>query len=72
LWIAVDCLQTFMNTIVWHDNVNVVVPVWCDIVTKLQVGASIGTRACALVICIRLYKITRLLDPLRLTNRDAK
>ncbi len=76
IWIAVDCFQTFVNTIIWHDGVNVVVPVWCDIgenvhiryesysleetVSKLQVGASIGTRACALAICIRLYKITRL------------
>ncbi len=31
LWIAVECFQTFVNTIIWHDNVNVVVPVWCDI-----------------------------------------
>ncbi len=59
IWIAVDCFQTFVNTIIWHDGVNVVVPVWCDIgenvhiryesysleetVSKLQVGASIGT-----------------------------
>jgi len=28
--------------------------------TKLQVGAGVGTRACAFVICVRLYKITRL------------
>jgi len=60
IWIAAMNLQTFVNTIIWHDNVNVVVPVWCDIVIKLQVGAGIGTRACALVICIHLYKVTRL------------
>ncbi len=28
--------------------------------TKLQVGAAIGIRTCALVICIHLYRITRL------------
>ncbi len=27
--------------------------------SKLQIGASVGTRACTLAICIRLYKITR-------------
>ncbi len=31
-----------------------------ETVSKLQIGAGIGTRACALVICIRLYQITRL------------
>jgi len=60
IWIALYDFQMFVNTIIWHDNVNIVVPVWCDIVSKLQIGSNIGTRACALVICIRLYKITRL------------
>ncbi len=31
IWIAVANFQTFVNTIIWHDNVDVVVPVWCDI-----------------------------------------
>ncbi len=29
-------------------------------VTKLQVGAGVGARACTLIICIHLYNITRL------------
>jgi len=60
IWIAVCNFQNFVNTVIWHDNVNVVVPVWCDIATKLQIGASVGPSACALAISIRLYKITRL------------
>ncbi|KLO06012.1 STE3-domain-containing protein [Schizopora paradoxa] len=60
LWVAVGDITTFVNTIIWHDNEVVVVPVWCDIVTKLQLGASIGIRSCALVLCIRLFRITRL------------
>lgn len=80
LWIAVFNFTTFVNTIVWHNNVNIVATIWCDIgedifkscarvffadrllctVTKLQLGTSIGTRTCALIICVRLYKITRL------------
>lgn len=31
IWIAVFCFQMFVNTIIWHDNVNIVIPVWCDI-----------------------------------------
>ncbi|KLO07064.1 STE3-domain-containing protein [Schizopora paradoxa] len=57
--IAIYCFQMFVNSIIWHNNVNIVVPVWCDIVTKIQVGVSIGTRTCALVICMELFKITR-------------
>jgi len=60
IWIALFNFTMFVDTIIWHDNVNIVVPVWCDIVTKLQIGVGVGTRACALVICIHLHKITRL------------
>ncbi len=76
IWIAIENFQTFVNTIIWHNNVNIVVPVWCDIgenlhcfrvlltigctVTKLQIGGDAGVSACALVICVHVYKITRL------------
>jgi len=60
IWIAIVNFQMFVNTIIWYKNVDIVVPVWCDIATKLQTGAGVGTRACALVICVHLYKITRI------------
>jgi len=60
IWIAIVNLRQFVNTIIWHNNVNIVAPVWCDIGTKLQIGADIGTSACALVICMHLYKITHI------------
>lgn len=31
IWIAMANFATFVNTIVWHNNVNIVAPVWCDI-----------------------------------------
>ncbi|KLO07061.1 hypothetical protein SCHPADRAFT_799545, partial [Schizopora paradoxa] len=31
IWIAIYCFQMFVNSIVWHGNVNIVAPVWCDI-----------------------------------------
>lgn len=31
IWIALVNLITFVDTIIWHNNVHVVVPVWCDI-----------------------------------------
>ncbi|KLO09461.1 fungal pheromone STE3G-protein-coupled receptor [Schizopora paradoxa] len=73
IWIALFCFQIFVNTIIWHGNMRIVIPVWCDIVTKIQVGANIGVRCCALAICIQLFRATRLrgsVEPTRdqLTN----
>ena len=31
IWIAIFDFHTFVNTIIWHNNVNIVAPVWCDI-----------------------------------------
>lgn len=31
LWIASTNFIMFINTIVWHDNVNIVASIWCDI-----------------------------------------
>ncbi len=37
LWITEMCFQTFVNTIIWRDNVNNVAPVWCDISENLLI-----------------------------------
>lgn len=31
LWIAIECVTTGVNAIVWSDNVRNVAPVWCDL-----------------------------------------
>lgn len=31
LWISIMTFKTFVNTIVWHNNVDISIPVWCDI-----------------------------------------
>ena len=30
-WSGTSCLIHFVNAIIWHDNVDNVAPVWCDI-----------------------------------------
>jgi len=72
IWVAIYCFQTFVNTIIWHNNVHIVVPAWCDIVTKLQIGAAVGIRSCALVISVRLYKITRLRASIEATKAQRR
>ncbi|KLO06011.1 STE3-domain-containing protein [Schizopora paradoxa] len=72
IWIAIYCFIEFVNTIIWHDNVNIVAPVWCDIGIKLQLGASVGTRVCAFVICVHLYKVTRLRGSIETTASQRR
>ncbi|KAG2135385.1 pheromone A receptor-domain-containing protein [Suillus bovinus] len=57
VWVAVPCLIEFLNSIIWHNNALNVAPVWCDISTKLLIGASVGIPASALCISRRLYSI---------------
>ena len=31
IWIPIIDFIYFVDTIIWHNNVNIVAPVWCDI-----------------------------------------
>lgn len=57
MWGAISCLIQFVNSIVWRNSALNVAPVWCDISTKLLIGASVGVPASALCISRRLYTI---------------
>lgn len=57
IWGAISCLIQFLNSIIWRNSALNVAPVWCDISTKLLIGASIGIPASALCISRRLYTI---------------
>ena len=39
IWIAVLNLHKFVDTIIWHDNVNNSAPVWCDIGTLCRLDS---------------------------------
>jgi len=60
LLLAMINITHFVNFIIWHDNVEVVAPIWCDIVTKIQLGVPLGIRACTLVLCLQLFNISRM------------
>ncbi|TDL17827.1 STE3-domain-containing protein [Rickenella mellea] len=57
-WLAVACLNQFINSLVWHGNVHNSAPVWCDISSRLIVGISVAIPASAFCIIRRLYKIS--------------
>ncbi|KAJ7723232.1 pheromone A receptor-domain-containing protein [Mycena metata] len=47
-----------IDSIIWSGNADIVVPVWCDIVTKSQVGATAALPACCLSLALQLWRVS--------------
>ncbi|KAI0946027.1 hypothetical protein AcV7_010116 [Taiwanofungus camphoratus] len=60
IWASLACLNKFVNAVVWANNALDPAPVWCDISTRIIIGASVGIPAASLCINRRLYLIARL------------
>ncbi|TDL26971.1 fungal pheromone STE3G-protein-coupled receptor [Rickenella mellea] len=56
-WLALACLNQFINSIIWRDNAINWAPVWCDISYRLIIGVNVGLPLAALCIVRRLYHI---------------
>ena len=59
-WTALSLLNYFINSVVWSDNTVNWAPVWCDISSKIIVGAAIGIPCASLCINRRLYFIGKM------------
>ncbi|KAJ7145545.1 GPCR fungal pheromone mating factor [Mycena epipterygia] len=57
-WLAISDLTYGINSAIWNGNVNIVVPVWCDITTKIKIGADVALPVCALALALQVYRIT--------------
>ncbi|VDB95393.1 unnamed protein product [Peniophora sp. CBMAI 1063] len=57
-WLFIDCFSLAVNSVVWNGNVIKRIPVWCDIVTKLNVGSTVALPAACLCLTIRLESIS--------------
>ncbi|KAJ7088274.1 GPCR fungal pheromone mating factor [Mycena epipterygia] len=57
-WLAISDLIFGINAIIWNGNVNIVVPVWCDITTKIRIGSEIALPVCALTLALQVYRVT--------------
>ncbi|KIK01995.1 hypothetical protein K443DRAFT_6515 [Laccaria amethystina LaAM-08-1] len=55
-WLFVTDMIYAVDAIVWAGNVDIRAPVWCDISTKLIVGASFAVPASCLCLCAHLEK----------------
>lgn len=53
-WLLGCNLVHGINAIIWANNVDIRIPVWCDIVTKLLVGATVALPGACLSISHRL------------------
>jgi len=56
-WTGLGCLIQCINSIVWNNNIINKAPVYCDIVTRIQVALNVAIPAASLCINRRLYKI---------------
>ncbi|KAF5329464.1 hypothetical protein D9619_009290 [Psilocybe cf. subviscida] len=57
-WFVLVNLIHGVNAVLWLDNINIHIPVWCDITTKLQLGARIGLPGAFLCIAMELERIS--------------
>ncbi|KAF8174224.1 GPCR fungal pheromone mating factor [Pholiota molesta] len=58
LWLFVSNAIYGVNTIIWAGNVRIVAPVWCDIATKIIIGANLGLPASIFCLCIHLERVS--------------
>ncbi|THH28485.1 hypothetical protein EUX98_g5709 [Antrodiella citrinella] len=68
-WAGTQCLNQFINIMVWRDNAVNFAPVWCDISTRFMWMARTGGLAAGLIIARRLCMITTGIT-VRGTRRD--
>ncbi|KDR78090.1 hypothetical protein GALMADRAFT_64716 [Galerina marginata CBS 339.88] len=58
LWLVGCNLIHGVNALLWDGNVNIHIPVWCDIVTKFLLGANIALPGALLSITLRLELVS--------------
>ncbi|KIJ08355.1 hypothetical protein PAXINDRAFT_88958 [Paxillus involutus ATCC 200175] len=57
-WLFVLNLIYGINSIVWAGNVNNPVPVWCDITTKIMIGANSALPIATMCVCKHLELVS--------------
>ncbi|KAJ7061156.1 Rcb2.42 [Mycena amicta] len=56
-WLFVSNITMAINSIIWADSIRLTARVWCDITTKITIGATMSLPACCLCLCIHLERI---------------
>ncbi|KAF7299508.1 Fungal pheromone STE3G-protein-coupled receptor [Mycena indigotica] len=72
-WLAIHNFAQGVNATIWETNVNpggLAMKIWCDIGTKLSVGAKVGLPGSCLCLQRRLYQIVSGQEDLVTTVRN--
>ncbi|KAF8809920.1 STE3-domain-containing protein [Phlegmacium glaucopus] len=56
-WLFVSNIIFAVDAFIWGNNIDIVVPVWCDITTKLIIGATFALPSACLCISIHLEQV---------------
>ncbi|KAG1751797.1 pheromone A receptor-domain-containing protein [Suillus lakei] len=56
-WLFVLNVVYAVDAILWGNNINIIIPVWCDITTKIIIGSTFALPAACLCICIHLERV---------------
>ncbi|KAF9040045.1 pheromone A receptor-domain-containing protein [Panaeolus papilionaceus] len=67
-WLFITNMIYGIDAVIWAGNYRIVIPVWCDITTKLIIGANVALPAACLCICIHLEQVSSL----RLSGVNAR
>ncbi|KAF7320481.1 Pheromone receptor [Mycena chlorophos] len=70
MWSALACLNQFVNSVVWANDVLNKAPVWCDISIRITMAVSVGLPAASLCINRRLYQISKV-ESVSITPREV-
>lgn len=57
-WTVLACLNFFINSVIWNDNLSNPAPVWCDISTRVDIACNIAIPVAFLCTLRRIYLIT--------------
>ncbi|KAG5652720.1 hypothetical protein H0H81_003971 [Sphagnurus paluster] len=57
-WLVGCNLVHGIDAVIWNDNADIRVPVWCDIVTKFLLGASVAISGAFICISARLELVS--------------
>ncbi|KAJ6498430.1 Rcb2.42 [Mycena vitilis] len=69
LWLFILNLTYGANAVIWAGNADIAAPVWCDIVTKIKIGATFALPSSCLCLALQLYAIA---SSLRTTTRGRR
>ncbi|EMD35235.1 STE3-like pheromone receptor B mating type [Gelatoporia subvermispora B] len=57
-WLFVIDVIYAVDAIVWKHSVDIVIPVWCDITTKIIIGSNIALPAASMCVSIHLEQVS--------------